>query len=588
MLKPRKPKRSDPKPPEFWQRASVWLKSVDPLDRAAAFSLSHLVFLRIWADHLIPLENAYFNYTRHSATPANVAGLWLASAALFFPFAQLFRWSSREQVSRRQFATVTVSLLFAIQAVVVFNLLFKNDGDAFHAKNFFGSGLSSDAIWILIVESVAIFGWALLLHGPKLIKAVRLVLVLLAPFPFLVTPQILANNASSARSLTPTAPASHHAKLNRTVVVVMDELDYSLVFENEKTLAEFPNFAALKKESLFATQALPPSQNTLLSLPSYWYGKNVSRITVPLGEAPQFQFFETTHAGRSVASTKDLFSEAASAGATTEIVGWSHPYCDLFSSAVRRCYQSSYQQGNNGVSVGGSFAQAFARFADVLSLAGITDPSFIRSAHLAAYQEFLNRSLSAVANPQNDLVWLHLPVPHEPIIYNRSTQAYRSGGFLLDGAYPDNVALADRTLGALKARLQEAGLWEETRLLLVSDHAYRHTAPGETGADQQKRLRVPFLLKTNSHAALPFTSPFSTRVVGPLALHLLKGELSTGSSVWRWLDHVRQEDQAFLRTAYAGGRRRCVDYPFTSEAKLFDLWSRYDARCAATSLKISQ
>ena len=138
-------------------------------------------------------------------------------------------------VCRRQFAVVAVSLLFAVQAVAVFTLLFKNDGDAFHAKNIFLSGLSPDAVWILIAQSLALFMWALLLHGPRLVKAVRVALVLLAPFPFLVTPQILAKaTPASARSLASASPAPHHPKLNRTIVVVMDELDYSLVFEDEK------------------------------------------------------------------------------------------------------------------------------------------------------------------------------------------------------------------------------------------------------------------------------------------------------------------------------------------------------------------
>ena len=82
MSNPRKTKRNAlPKQPKLWDAASAWLRAFDRLDLFAAFSLSHLVFLRVWADHLIPLENAYFDYTRHSASHANVAGLWFAAAS---------------------------------------------------------------------------------------------------------------------------------------------------------------------------------------------------------------------------------------------------------------------------------------------------------------------------------------------------------------------------------------------------------------------------------------------------------------------------------------------------------------------------
>ena len=43
-------------------------------------------------------------------------------------------------------------------------------------------------------------------------------------------------------------------------------------------------------------------------------------------------------------------------------------------------------------------------------------------------------------------VFIHLPVPHPPGIYDRSTGRERAGG-----TYIDNLALADRSLGELMA-----------------------------------------------------------------------------------------------------------------------------------------
>ncbi len=586
----KKTKRSRARPPNRLKGLLTALSSLfsDRLNAAAAFSLAHLLFLRLWIDHAIPLENAYFDYTRKNASWQNLAGLWLAALVLFVPLTYLFACATRTTKTLvAKSAAWTIVLLFLAQAILICNVMGQTGTDPFHSKNLFFGSLSADTLWLILGQSTLLLLWALLRHSLRLILATRMALVLIAPFPFFISAQILADlfNSHPRSSLAgEVTPPTEKTKLNRTVVIVFDELDYHLVFENEAKLSQYPNFLQFKKHSLSATNALPPSQNTLLTLPSYWFGKNVIALSVKSREAPQFMFFGETN-DRGLASAGQLFSQAAGYGANTEIVGWAHPYCELFGRQVARCLQSSYLEPNNGAGVGDSFVQAIKRSSEVLSLMGISEPTMVRRAHLEVYQLFLERALSAVGNASRDLVFLHLPVPHEPTIYSRATKNFVAGGALVDASYDDNVALADEMLGLLKREMQTRGLWESTSVLLVSDHAYRHTARGESGGDQNNRFRVPFLLKPalTEPPAATYELPFSTRVVGPLTLQLLTGKTLTIDSIRTWLNQQRGFDRAFITAAYAGGKKRCLHHPFTSQPELFSMRTEFDPDCARTN-----
>jgi hypothetical protein len=77
----------------------------------------------------------------------------------------------------------------------------------------------------------------------------------------------------------------------------------------------------------------------------------------------------------------------------------------------------------------------------------------------------------------------HYPVPHEPFIYSHITGTMLSANTSYDG----NLTLADHTLAELRARMTFDGVWDDSILLLTSDHGWL-----ELG---RPALNVPFLLK---------------------------------------------------------------------------------------------
>src|SRR5690606_10565487 len=86
--------------------------------------------------------------------------------------------------------------------------------------------------------------------------------------------------------------------------------------------------------------------------------------------------------------------------------------------------------------------------------------------HLRAYRTLQERAQELAADPGLGLVFLHLPVPHDPFIYDRRTGEYSLRS--RDG-YLDNLALADRSLGEILDALTSSGLASRTSVLVFGD-----------------------------------------------------------------------------------------------------------------------
>jgi arylsulfatase A-like enzyme len=125
---------------------------------------------------------------------------------------------------------------------------------------------------------------------------------------------------------------------------------------------------------------------------------------------------------------------------------------------------------------------------------------------------------------------LHLNVPHEPGIYDRDR-----GDFTLrpprGDPYVHNLALADRTLGEIRAAVERAGLWEKTTIMVFGDHG-RRAADYITVRDN----RVPLMVKLAGQAeGVAVPGPVDLLKLHDLTLEILAGRITTADQVIAWL-----------------------------------------------------
>jgi membrane-anchored protein YejM (alkaline phosphatase superfamily) len=73
-----------------------------------------------------------------------------------------------------------------------------------------------------------------------------------------------------------------------------------------------------------------------------------------------------------------------------------------------------------------------------------------------------------IRNDRTRFVFIHLPIPHPPGIYDRRAHKLSEGG-----DYIDNLVLADDTLGALLQQIDQTPNASQTTLIVSSDHSWR-------------------------------------------------------------------------------------------------------------------
>jgi arylsulfatase A-like enzyme len=160
-------------------------------------------------------------------------------------------------------------------------------------------------------------------------------------------------------------------------------------------------------------------------------------------------------------------------------------------------------------------------------------PFYSRRRHLAAYLALQDAARSIAIDPAIGFALLHLPVPHEPPIYDRRRGAFsvrRPSG----AGYYDNLALADRSLGELRRAMEAAGTWIGTTLFVFGDHGRR--AEG----NRIDHPAVPFIVKLAGQAApARYEAPFNLVLVHDLTLAVLTGRLTAPEDVSAWLDARR-------------------------------------------------
>ena len=88
--------------------------------------------------------------------------------------------------------------------------------------------------------------------------------------------------------------------------------------------------------------------------------------------------------------------------------------------------------------------------------------------NLADYQELMAGSRLLLQNDRIHFVFLHLPVPHPPGLYNRATHQ-----LCACGNYIDNLVLADVTLGQLLDQVDRMPDKDRTTVIVSSDHSWR-------------------------------------------------------------------------------------------------------------------
>jgi hypothetical protein len=517
-----------------WSSKSVFL---------VCLAYSNLCFANAWQQ----LESRHYDYFLRPPVRLEV-GLRYCGALLTDVFLLalilwgIYIWLSRSSIS---YAPRIVAIGFIGLLAIPLNLLRIEKG-LFRLGN-------PVVLAALVVAAVSIFIWHKVMIRPTAILVMLswpLLPILLLSSLQHVLGEVGYSEPRMADRLPGVAP-------RRLIWVIFDELDEHWAFDARPAGVDLPKLDAFRSESFSATHVHRVAVDTLEAVPSLLLGRAVRNATLtgPVGLNLTFQDGNK----QAYPFQENIFSLARGRGINAAAVGWYHPYCRLFHDSLTDCVWAPAESAVKSIFVSldptftRSFSQALVTFATNL-IAGFpaTDrlglkfrpigyvPDKARAMHqIAEFRSIYEAGLKFSVDPSLGFVYLHFPVPHTYGIYDAGKRMMRPGG-----NYFDNLTLADKTLGDLRAALEGAHLWDSTSVLVSADHSLRYhgdiSSPKFLPSGSEVPL-VPFLLKFPAQrTALYYEPAFNAVVTRDLVLAILSGEVSTASEAAQWLDRNKR------------------------------------------------
>lgn len=335
--------------------------------------------------------------------------------------------------------------------------------------------------------------------------------------------------AQSAWIVAHEPPPSHvagrlpvRAGAPRFVWIVFDETDWRYVDPATRPAAlQLPEFDRMMADSITSHDAIQAGLQTAGAIPTLIYGQGVE-IGL-FGNGGKLLTVDAEQDGTDWTRRPNIFSRIRARGLNTSVDGWYLPYCRIFASALSDCYWEAIDTRVRGFEP--SLATSLG--SELRSLSPLEE----RQRHLRRYERLRREALEDASDRSLNLVLLHMPVPHEPAIYDRKAGRLTLFNFRADW-YLDNLALADRTLGDLRRAMEQAGVWDSTTVLVTSDHGLRWYA----GWSEQSSPRIPYILKlAGQKQGRQYRNNFHTILTADLIDAVLSGEIRDSDQAVAWL-----------------------------------------------------
>ncbi|MDQ2712395.1 MAG: hypothetical protein M3Y24_09245 [Acidobacteriota bacterium] len=342
----------------------------------------------------------------------------------------------------------------------------------------------------------------------------------------------------------------------RLIWVIFDELDRRMLYNARPQRVQLPEFDRLQRESLDALAVNSPAMNTSVSIPSLLLEKNIDCVEASAKGGLLIKERDST---RLVPfdSQEDVFEKARAAGFNTGVSGWYFPYCRMVGHTVSECAWAlgGFELGFVHTALTGRpiYQQGWYLAKWQLNvLPHLTRPlsekpeqdQIFRQGNIHTLQIVLQNALRMLEDHNLNLVFIHLPIPHPPGIWDPTKGAFTTA----NANYLDNLELADKVLGQIRHTLEDVGDWERSTILISSDHPFRSEAwTGPSGRFEDSEMNrvsreewfpfIPFLLNLPyQHQHVTYKGSFNSVLTGDLVLSILKRQLTKPEDVVNWLN----------------------------------------------------
>lgn len=302
---------------------------------------------------------------------------------------------------------------------------------------------------------------------------------------------VVFDSPSTARGVS--AGRSHDNHGPPVFILLFDELDRGILMPFGHVEAEFPNFRRLAEDSVIFTNSTSNYWKTCYSVTSLLTGRLLPRIDL---------------------QASDCFQEIGDFRETNLLSGLARRrQVRVYGQFMRYCFDPAFRCGGT--------ADLQVRYPHLSLLRHYLPDEIRRPAGLTAILGYadhtytlpvFNQFLSEIepSRAPGTVSYLHVLLPHSPYVFDETGRVHRapprgrwkdkSEYVMLLRNYKRQVRFLDRLLGRFIAKLEAAGLYEKSIIVVTSDHgftSFRDFAPPEVvdGIEiNNARPRVPLIV----------------------------------------------------------------------------------------------
>lgn len=333
----------------------------------------------------------------------------------------------------------------------------------------------------------------------KFARGVCLIMVPLVPILFL---QILMWKPWDVREFaTPGGPVAEKSSGRPfMVLMIFDELSWVRLAPHGEVLDAFPNIKQLTQHAVVNRAAHSAGWATRYAIPRMMFQAN-GEIVPGNGEAS----WKDSSGVRPTVEVPSIFDELHRHNYRSSVIGFYINYRGLVGpDAPDRVWSLpyAYKRTTWSSEVGLMLMRNLQHWTDPLSQA--LWPPLSSRVYSKSWVYLLSTmkasALKALAEePDNSLLLIHLPLPHAPFIFDEEGKfrgAYQGERMSEDSAgYERHLRYADHVLGEFIGALEKAGRYDQSLVVLTSDHSWRKEPDSSIVQQADSGLRVPLLVK---------------------------------------------------------------------------------------------
>jgi hypothetical protein len=331
-------------------------------------------------------------------------------------------------------------------------------------------------------------------------------------------------------------------KSHTIMVLLFDELDEELAFRLRPQRITIPNLTEFDRQALHATRVSPIASMTTTAIPSLLTGRQLRRAEPESAQVLELYTGDKT-TRRAWDARNTLFAELKASGINSAVLGWHHPYCRVLASEIAACVAYPNVDATDPSRLAFYYGRRGPMLMPPLaSLPWVGIAAQLRAVAEEQYSQVrrgLETLVSWISDRRLGFIWAHFPLPHPPGMLAGQARS-------LQPNYFDNLALVDDTVGIALAELKRNGRWDDSIVVITSDHGLRRDIwqprPGWTKEEDRqlairgKREFVPLIVhlpQQDKHVS--FAQPLSAMVLHDLILEWSQGRLIQPDVLISWV-----------------------------------------------------